>query len=155
MDQSETPFLLFFAETNQRQSCSRVPQSFPSLSSSCAEVLWGRDWCWKGRKGLWPVECNADRVEQFKFVVPFENTFLRRLRAQVHVTLQITRPYFIESWISRTIADISQCTSSIRLNKLSHHSETLLKWANHLQDFVRDTGRKNAIKDGPLEGWGF
>ena len=39
MDQSETP-LLFFAETNQRQSCSRVPQSSWSLSSTCAEELW-------------------------------------------------------------------------------------------------------------------
>ena len=94
MDQSETPFLLFFAETNQRQSCSRVPQSSRSLSSSCAEVLWGRDWCWKGRKGLWPVGCNADRVEQSKFVVPFENTFLRRLRAQVHVNTSNYAPIF-------------------------------------------------------------
>ena len=39
MDQSET-LLLFFAETNQTQSCSRVPQSSWSLSSSCAEELW-------------------------------------------------------------------------------------------------------------------
>ena len=39
MDQSET-LLLFFAETNQRQSCSRVPQSSWSLSSTCAEELW-------------------------------------------------------------------------------------------------------------------
>ena len=39
MDQSETP-LLFFAETSQRQSCSRVPQSSWSLSSTCAEEFW-------------------------------------------------------------------------------------------------------------------
>ena len=39
IDQSET-LLLFFAETNQRQSCSRVPQSSWSLSSTCAEELW-------------------------------------------------------------------------------------------------------------------
>ena len=39
MDQSET-LLLFFAETNERQSCSRVPQSSWSLSSTCAEELW-------------------------------------------------------------------------------------------------------------------
>ena len=38
MDQSET-LLLFFAETNQRQSCSRVPQSSRCLSSTCAEEL--------------------------------------------------------------------------------------------------------------------
>ena len=38
MDQSET-LLLFFAETNQRQSCSRVPQSSRCLSSRCAEEL--------------------------------------------------------------------------------------------------------------------
>ena len=30
----------FFAETNQRQSCSRVLQSSWSLSSTCAEELW-------------------------------------------------------------------------------------------------------------------
>ena len=39
MDQSET-LLLFFLETSQRQSCSRVPQSSWSLSSTCAEELW-------------------------------------------------------------------------------------------------------------------
>ena len=39
MDQSET-HLLFFAETNQRQSYSRVPQSCLSLSSTCTEQLW-------------------------------------------------------------------------------------------------------------------
>ena len=39
MDQSET-LLLFFAETNQRQSCPRIPQSSSSLSSKCAEELW-------------------------------------------------------------------------------------------------------------------
>ena len=39
MDQSET-LLLFFVETNQRQSCSRDPQSSWSLSSTCAEELW-------------------------------------------------------------------------------------------------------------------
>ena len=39
MEQSET-LLLFFAETNQRQSCSRVPQSSWSLSSTRAEELW-------------------------------------------------------------------------------------------------------------------
>ena len=39
MDQSETRFL-FFAETNQRQSCSRVPQSLWSVSSTCAEEHW-------------------------------------------------------------------------------------------------------------------
>ena len=39
MDQSET-LSLFFAETNQRQSCSRVPQSSWSLSSTWAEELW-------------------------------------------------------------------------------------------------------------------
>ena len=39
MDQSET-LLLFFAETNQRQSCSRVPQSSWFLSSTCSEELW-------------------------------------------------------------------------------------------------------------------
>ena len=38
MDQSETHF--FFAETNQRQSCSRDAQSSWSLSSTCAEELW-------------------------------------------------------------------------------------------------------------------
>ena len=39
MDQSET-HLLFFAETNQRQYYSRVPQSSWSLSSTCTEELW-------------------------------------------------------------------------------------------------------------------
>ena len=39
MDQSET-HLLFFAETQQRQSYPRVPQSSLSLSSTCAEKLW-------------------------------------------------------------------------------------------------------------------
>ena len=39
MDQSETLFL-FSAETNQRQSCSKVPQSSWSLSSTCAQELW-------------------------------------------------------------------------------------------------------------------
>ena len=39
MDQSET-LLLFFLETSQRQSCSRVPQNSWSLSSTCAEELW-------------------------------------------------------------------------------------------------------------------
>ena len=39
MDQSET-LLLFFAETNQRQSCSWVPQSSWSLSFTCTEDLW-------------------------------------------------------------------------------------------------------------------
>ena len=39
MDQSET-LLLFFAETNQWYSCSRVPQSSWYLSSTCAEELW-------------------------------------------------------------------------------------------------------------------
>ena len=33
-------FYCFFAETNQRQSCPRVPQSSWSLSSKCAEELW-------------------------------------------------------------------------------------------------------------------
>ena len=33
-------FNCVFAETNQRQSCSRVPQSSWSLSSTCAEELW-------------------------------------------------------------------------------------------------------------------
>ena len=39
MDQSET-LLWFFLETSQRQSCSRVPQSSWSLSSTFAEELW-------------------------------------------------------------------------------------------------------------------
>ena len=37
-------FYSFFAETNKRQTCSRVPQSSRSLSSSCTKELWGRDW---------------------------------------------------------------------------------------------------------------
>ena len=33
-------FFCFFVETNQRQSCSRVPQTSCSLTSTCAEELW-------------------------------------------------------------------------------------------------------------------
>ena len=155
MDQSETPFLLFLLKPIRGNLAPGFPRAFhlsPRHVQKCSGVEIDVE---RGERGYgwWDVMLTVLNSPSLLFLL--KTHFSAGSVRKCTWTLQITRPYFIESWISRTIADISQCTSSTRLNKLSHHSETLLKWANHLQDFVRDTGRKNAIKDRPLEGWGF
>ena len=54
IDQSET-LLLFFAETNQRQSCSRVPQSSWSSPLYMRRRALGRDWVctWSNSRCRW------------------------------------------------------------------------------------------------------
>ena len=111
IDQSET-LLLFFAETNQRQSCSRVPQSSWSLSSTCTlspEELWVEIYymC----KGLWDGAYGLSSLSG-------------KTRKSTRLQMLLQRQHFLLSYLKTLVRPGFEPTASCSADRRLSH------WAN-------------------------
>ena len=99
MGQSET-LLFFFAETNLRQSCFRVPQSSSLPGRHAQKSSWGRDWGY-----VTPSACASQWNQMWQRQPDFFN-FYRRFWKAVCICLNLNHRLIVSEVLWSKYVDI-------------------------------------------------